>query len=122
MSAPAARPHMTPEFLPPEARPRVDHLITDDGTPVDSLYSERQMPLLVEPLYASWRGPGEGRTYVAMANVGMFYSDEESPFVPDVLLSLDVRMPPNFRETRYRSYFFWQYGKAPDACIAIVST
>jgi Uma2 family endonuclease len=121
MSAPAVHPHMTEEFLPPEALPRVDHLVTEDDAPVESLYAERQMPLLVEPLYTSWRGPGPERAFVAMSNVGMFFSQEDAPFVPDVLLSLDVRLPPHLREKRYRSYFFWEFGKAPDVCIEIVS-
>ncbi len=35
---------------------------------MNNLFPERQMRLLVDSLYASWREPGEGRPFVAMAN------------------------------------------------------
>ena len=38
--------------------PDVSHLVTEDDTPVDNLFSERQMALLRETLYTSWAGPG----------------------------------------------------------------
>jgi Uma2 family endonuclease len=107
--------------LPPEARPSVDHLVTEDDTPLDSIDVERQERLLVNPLYESWPGPGDNRTCIAMANVGMFYSANEPPLVLDGLLSLDVPLPPHFREKRYRSYFFWEFGKAPDVVVEMVS-
>ena len=47
-------------------------LITEDDTPVDNLPSEKQQRLLTEPLYSAWAGPGEGRTFLAAANVGIF--------------------------------------------------
>lgn len=49
------------EVLAPEEWPEVDHLVTEDDTPVDNIFSERQQHLLVEPLHSSWAGPGEGR-------------------------------------------------------------
>jgi hypothetical protein len=58
------------EPLPVELHPNVDHLVTEDDTPVDNIFSEKQQRLLTEPLYNSWSGPGEGRPFVAMANVG----------------------------------------------------
>jgi len=124
MSAPTLIPPSATQpllLLPPEAVPSVDHLITVDDTPVDSIYAERQEHLLVDPLYECWIGPGTERTFVALANVGMFFADDRPPLVPDVLLSLDVRLPPHLREKRYRSYFFWQFGKAPDVCVEVVS-
>jgi hypothetical protein len=57
----------------------VDHLVTEDDTPVDSMYSEKQMRLLTEPLYACWPGPGEGRKFIVCANVGLFYPIREQP-------------------------------------------
>jgi Uma2 family endonuclease len=101
-----------------ESRPRVDHLVTEDETPVDNILSEKQQRLLTEPLYSSW---DSGRPFVAMANVGLFYAVRQPPLVPDVLLSLDVETPPELMAKEHRSYFLWEYGKAPDAVVEIVS-
>jgi len=43
------------QVLPVELRPNVDHLVTEDDTPVDNVFSEKQQRLLTEPLYASYR-------------------------------------------------------------------
>ena len=107
--------------LPLELRPDVEHLVTEDDTPVDNLFSEKQQRLLTDPLYASWPGPGAGRPFLAMANVGLFYSVEQAPFVPDMLLSLDVRCPAELWLKSHRSYFVWEYGKPPDVVVEIVS-
>jgi len=112
----------SPLLTPPlDVRPGVDHLVTEDDTPVDNLFSEKQQRLLTEPLYASWPGPGQGRSFLAAANVGLFYAVEQSPFVPDVLLSLDVRCSDDLWPKSHRSYFMWEYGKPPDVVIEIVS-
>jgi Uma2 family endonuclease len=105
----------------PSARPDIEHLVTEDDTPVDNLFSEKQQRLLTDPLYASWAGPGQGRPFLAMANVGLFYAVEHPPFVPDMLLSLDVRCPTELWTKRHRSYFMWEYGKPPDVVIEVVS-
>jgi Uma2 family endonuclease len=107
--------------LPPELRPNVEHLVTEDDTPVDNLFSEKQQRLLAEPLYTSWPGPGDERPFLVMANVGLFYALEQPPFVPDILLSLDVRCPADLWPKAHRSYFLWQYGKPPDAIVEVVS-
>lgn len=99
----------------------ISHIITEDDAPVDNLFSERQMRLLVDSLYASWTGPGEGRSFVAMANVGVFFQLHSPPLVPDVLVSVDVTLPPEPWEKQHRSYFVWEYGKPPDIVIEIVS-
>lgn len=99
----------------------LSHLVTEDEAPVNDLFSERQMRLLVDSLYASWRGPGEGRPFVAMANVGLFYHLREPALVPDVLLSLDVALPEEPWEKEHRSYFVWECVKPPDVVIEIVS-
>ena len=39
-----------PLAVPLELRPVVDHLVTEDDTPVDNVFSEKQMRLLTEPL------------------------------------------------------------------------
>jgi len=97
------------------------NIITEDDAPVDNLFSERQMSLLTESLYASWSGPGEGRSFVAMANVGLFFAETASPLVPDVLVSLDVELPNDPFPKPNRSYFIWRYGKPPDVVVEVVS-
>jgi Uma2 family endonuclease len=111
--------------LPPEQRPCVDHLVIEDGKPVENWFQERQMRLLVQPLYASWPGPGADRGFVAMSNVGLFYSVDLPPLVPDVLLSIDVNPPKKItfekKVNEELAYFTWIYGKAPDVVIEVVS-
>ena len=48
-------------------------------SPVDRVYSEKQMRLLTRPLYSSWSGPGGNRRFLAMANVGLFFGLYEPP-------------------------------------------
>ncbi|MBI2567595.1 MAG: Uma2 family endonuclease [Candidatus Schekmanbacteria bacterium] len=99
--------------------PRVEDLVTEDDTPVDNLGSEKNQRLLTEPLYSSWHGGG--RKFVAAANVGLFFSVREPPVVPDAFLSLDVEVHPDYWAKVHRTYFFWEFGKAPDVVIEIVS-
>lgn len=104
----------------------VSHLITEDDTPVDNLFSEKQQRLLTEPLYSSWRPVQPGlkrkrRKFLAAANVGLFPSAYEQAIVPDVFLSLDVSVPVDWHSKEGRTYFFWQFGKAPEIVIEIVS-
>lgn len=120
----AAPPLVTPEpltVLPPELNPSVDRVVTEDNAPVDSIYSEKQMRLLTRPLYSSWAGPAGDGQFVALANVGMFFALNQPPLVPDVLLSVGVKVPSDVWPKRHRSYFFWEYGKPPDVLIEIVS-
>ncbi len=107
--------------LPAVLEPVVDHLVTEDNTPVDGVFSEKQMRLLTEPLYTSWPGPGQQRAFVAMANVGLFFTVHRPPLVPDMLLSLDVELPADVHPKQHRSYFLWEYGKVPDVVIEVVS-
>ena len=110
------------EAIAMEVRAVVETLVTEDDTPVDNVFSEKQQRLLTEPLFCSWSGPGEGRPFVAMANVGLFYALRGPPVVPDVLLSLGVKLPADIRLKHNRSYFVWEYGgKAPEVVIEIVS-
>jgi len=108
-------------LLPPAARPDIEHLITEDDTPVDNIFSEKQQRLLTESLYASWPGPGENRSFLALANVGLYYSVRRPPLVPDVLLSLDVKVPADIWAKRNRAYFTWEMGKPPEVVFEIVS-
>jgi hypothetical protein len=116
-------PFVHPEVaaLPPELLPDETQLVTEDDTPVDNIFSEKQQRLLTESLYSSWGGPGDARPFLAMANVGLFYAMAEPPLVPDTLLSLDVRAPANPWPKANRSYFIWRYGKTPDVVIEVVS-
>ena len=117
---PAIAPNSALHFMPPESWPNYDHIVTEDGKPVDGFYDEKQMRLLTSVLRESWPGPGAGRPFLATANVGLFYSFNEPPVVPDVMLSLDVRVGITAKK-KHRSYFVWEYGKPPDATIEIVS-
>jgi hypothetical protein len=107
--------------VPPEVIPNLDELVVEDGRPVESIFAERQQRLLTSPLNTTWAGPGEGRNFVALANVGVFFQAKEPPLVPDVLLSLDVALGANVFEKENRSYFLWELGKAPDVVVEIVS-
>jgi Uma2 family endonuclease len=104
--------------LPVELHPNIEHIITEDDTPVDGQFCEKQHRLLVEILYSSWR-PGE--PFVAMTNVGLFFAIRTPPFVPDVLVSLGVESPADPFPKRNRSYFIWEYGKPPDVVVEVVS-
>lgn len=109
-------------------RPDISHLVTEDDTPVDNIFSEKQMRLLAGSLYSGWAGPSDGRPYVAMTNVALYYALHTPALVPDFLLSLGVTPPvePINKETNSypkenRSYFVWEYGKSPDLVVEIVS-
>ena len=105
--------------LAPEDIPDVEHLITEDDTPVD-MFAEKQQRLLTGALYDSWQGPGNSRPFLAASNVGIFYSIHQPPLVPDVFLSLDVKLPEDLWAKQGRSYFTWTYGKPPDVVIEVV--
>jgi hypothetical protein len=107
--------------LDPAMIPRLDELVTEDETPVDSIYTEKQQRLLTEPLYSFPNLLGEGRPFLALANVGWFHTYGQPPLVPDCLLSLDVTPAGDLRDKAGRSYFQWLIGKPPDVAIEIVS-
>ena len=98
----------------------IESLITEDDEPVDML-SEKQQRLLTGPLYSFWAGPGGGRPFLAAANVGVFPEPRNPAIVPDVFLSLDVQVNPDWWDTRHRSYFVWEFGKVPDLVVEVVS-
>lgn len=108
--------------LPEEvAQPDIDALIIEDGKAVDGIFAEKQYRLLTEPLYSSWKGPEENRTFVVMANVGLFFSGLEPPLVPDIMLSLDVLTGTDLSLKQHNSYLIWVFGKPPDVVIELVS-
>ncbi len=95
------------------------HLVTEDDTPVDNRFSERQQHLLPAILHTSWP---QGKPFEALSNVGLFYSlHDEPPVVPDFMLSLGVEPRPVSAKKADRSYMVWVYGKPPDLVIEIVS-
>ena len=99
----------------------LQHLITEDDTPVDNLPSEKQQRLLTEPLYSAWSGPGAGRTFLAAANVGVFAQLRNPAIVPDMFLSLDVQVAEDWWRKEHRSYFVREFGKPPELVLEIVS-
>ncbi len=101
-------------------------LVTEDDQPVDNLFSAKQRRLLVEPLYSSWHPPvldeeAEPRQFLADSDVGIFSSPHLPPLAPDMFLSLDVAPNPEYLADQHRSYFVWEYGKAPEVAVEIVS-
>jgi len=98
-----------------------ENVVTEDEAPVDGLYSQKQMPLLSEPLDGAWAGPGNDRPFVVMDNVGLFYDPSKPPLVPDMMLSLDVSAPASPFPKKNRSYFVSVYRKPPDVVVEIVS-
>ena len=99
----------------------ISHIVTEDDEPVDNIFSAIQQRLLVEPLYSSWVGPGDGRTFFAESNIGVFYMLKAPPLVPDALLSLDVEAHEDLWAKEHRSYFIWEFGKPPDVVLEVVS-
>ncbi len=97
--------------------PDISALITEDDTPVDNLPSEKHQRLLTEPLYSSWSGPGENRSFLAAANVGVFSLAHPSPIVPDMFLSLDVTVAREWWRKEHRSYFIGKFGKPPEVVV-----
>jgi hypothetical protein len=107
--------------LDPELIPNLDNLVTVDHTPVDSIFTEKQQRLLIDPLYSSWAGPGEGQSFLALSNVGWFYLYREPPVVPDFLLSLDVAPAGDILKKEGHSYYQWAMGKPPEVVVEVVS-
>jgi Uma2 family endonuclease len=109
--------------LEPESEPEIDYesLVTEDHKPVDRIFIEKLYRLLTHALYASWPGPGEGRPFLVLANVGWFYQRSTPAVVPDVLLSLGVTAPPDLQVKQGHSYYQWDLGKQPDVIIGAVS-
>lgn len=118
----------------------VKNLVTEDDQPVDNILSEKQQRLLVDALYESWTPPPpadfeaasepattappttEPRAFWAASNVGVFRSVHLPGIAPDVFISLDISAPGDFQQPDFkRSYFMWEYGKAPEVALEIVS-
>src|SRR5271168_1640329 len=98
-----------------------DAFVTEDHKPVESIFLEKLYRLLTHPLYANWPGPGEGRSFLVLVNVGWFYQRKSSAVVPVCLLSLDVTYPTDLHVKAGHSYFQWDMGKPPEVVIEAVS-
>jgi hypothetical protein len=118
---PSADGSAAPPDLDGALWPDLDAIVTQDGTPMENIWVEKQLRLFTEPLYSSWPGPGEGRPFLALANVGLFAYNGQPPLAPDGLLALDVAKAEHLRAKDNRSYFTWIIGKPPDAVIEVVS-
>lgn len=105
----------------PEYDPSYDGLTTEDHKPVERILIEKLYRLLTHTLYASWGGPGGGRPFLVLANVGWFYKEKTPAVAPDCLLSLDVACPQDLHAQQGRSYYQWSMGKPPDVIIEVVS-
>ena len=119
----ASLPPIAPPGLTAEVGPEIDYdsLVTEDHKPVDRIFVEKLYRLLTRCLYASWPGPGEGRPFLVLVNVGWFYQRTTPAVVPDCLLSLDVTGPPDLQVKQGHSYYQWDMGKQPDVVIEVVS-
>lgn len=101
--------------------PDISHLVIEDESPLDNFISEKQQRLLTEVLYSSWLPTSGSGTFIAAANVGVFYGIGLPPLVPDIFLSLDTSIPEDWRQKKNRTYLIWEFGKSPDVVIEIVS-
>ncbi len=97
--------------------PDANQLVTEDDTSVDNFASAKQQRLLVSSIYSS----APELTFLAEANVGIYYTDTQPVIVPDVFLSLDVQVPENWWDKQNRCYLVWKFGKPPEVVIEIVS-
>jgi hypothetical protein len=119
MNRTVAEPHAALE-LSFEEMPNLDDLALEDDKPAGNVRAEKQERLLTEALYASWPGPGKGRPFLALANIGLVYALKRPALVPNVLLSLDLQPEDDLSEED-RAYFVWLRGKAPDVAIEFVA-
>ena len=92
--------------------------VTEDDEPVENIKSEREIKLLIDALYASWKRLG---SFMAFADVGLFYAVDKPAVAPDVMVILDIEMPEEPSRKRNKSYFMWQHGKPPEIVVEIVS-
>ena len=98
----------------------IEEIAVEDGEPVDNFLSEKQMRLLTEPLYTSWKSEIHSRFLVA-SNVGIFTKILHGGVAPDVLLSMGVEKPKSSPKNEDKCYYLDKLGKAPEVVIEIVS-
>jgi len=113
-----ARPSRSPAVLAIERE--LEPYVIEDGKPVDSIITEKNMRLLTEPLHGGWSAP-DNQPFVVLANVGVFHTRKQPPIVPDVLLAVGVTQGADLSLKQNLSYFVWLRGKVPDVALEIVS-
>lgn len=99
----------------------MENVVIEDGEPVDSILAEKHMRFLTHTLYTNWMSVGDDKRFMVNANVGIFSELLENPIVPDVMLSLGVETPSDWKDKRDSSYFVDRFGKPPEITIEIVS-
>ncbi|NEP04290.1 MAG: Uma2 family endonuclease, partial [Okeania sp. SIO4D6] len=87
---------------------------------LDSFINEKQQRLLTTVFYSGAKIP-INVPFIVAANVGLFSHLRDSGIVPDVFLSLNIIGEKEWWERNVSSYLFWEFGKAPDIVIEIVS-
>ena len=97
--------------------PDANQLVTEDDTPVDNFASAKQQRFLISSLYSSW----SVAPFLAEANVGIYHTANQPAVVPDVFISLDVQVPPDWWDKPNRCYLVWNFGKPPELVLEIVS-
>jgi hypothetical protein len=107
--------------IPAEYLPNEGALVTEYDALLTNLFCAKQQRLLVESLYSSWAGPGEGRPFLVEANLGVFYSVHRPPLVPSVVLCLDAQAPADLWAKAKHAYFMWENGRPPHMVIEIVT-
>jgi hypothetical protein len=117
---PVPPPTKWPPFTPEELA-FIETLVIRDDEPVESLFAERQMAVLADSLLASWTPPGDDKRFLAVANVGLFWSLTEPPLVPDVMAAVGVEYPGDPKTKANNSYFVRRFGKPPDVVVELVS-
>ncbi|MDY6806513.1 MAG: Uma2 family endonuclease [Cyanobacteriota bacterium] len=106
--------------LLPHEYPDTSQMILEDDEPLDSFVNEKQQRLLTTVFY-SGADTGIKVPFLAAANVGLFSHVRHQGIVPDAFLSLNIRAGEEWFDRNVRSYLFWEFGKAPDVVIEIVS-
>ena len=96
----------------------IEPLSHPEKTPENSFFSDKQQRLLVSSLYSAFCPP---MPFLATAKVTLLYAVRRSPLVPDVMVSLDVKMPQDWSQRENRSYLVWEMGKSPDVAIEIIT-
>jgi hypothetical protein len=95
-----------------------EQFITEDDTPVDNIFSEKEQRLLIDPLHANqW----SKRDFLASSNVGIYYEPKSPAIVPDMFLSFDVKAPEEWFKKKNRCYFVWRMKKVPELVVEVVS-
>ncbi len=93
----------------------------EDDEPVESIFALLQCDILIDCLCSSW-SPPDGKPYLIVGNVGLFFEPTVPPVVPDTMLSLDIPQIQKLgSDDSPRSYIVWDMGKLPEVVFEFVS-